>query len=71
MNLAQLKIWQETLRAREIEDKVGQYLLRPFIILILGSRQVGKTSLLRRSAANLIFKKKVDPQQIQIGRAHV
>jgi predicted AAA+ superfamily ATPase len=64
MNLAQLKIWQETLRAREIEDQVGQYLFRPFIILILGSRQVGKTSLLRRSAANLIFKKKVDPQQI-------
>lgn len=59
-----LKNWQDSLRPREIEKEALFYLFKPFILIILGSRQVGKTSLLRRLMANLVFQKKINPKQI-------
>ena len=33
---------------RELEDKIKQYLKSPEIIAVFGSRQVGKTTLLKK-----------------------
>lgn len=64
MEINQIEEWKNTLKPREIENEVFSYIFKPYIVVILGSRQVGKTSLLRRLLASLVFLKKVSPGQI-------
>lgn len=64
MGTNRLKEWWENLKQRETEKEILAYLFKPFIVVILGSRQVGKTSLLRRLMADLVFKKKIAPSQV-------
>jgi len=64
MEVSQLEKWSKSLKKREIEKEVLAYLFKPFVVVILGSRQVGKTSLLRKLMTDLVFEKKIAPSQI-------
>ena len=56
--------WLNNLKPRTIENEVLSYLGKPFIVFLLGSRQVGKTSLMRRLMGDLRVEKKIDLRQI-------